>query len=131
MKPLAIALAATTFTTAAVVGLAGAASADVETRGTCSASSGWEADIEREFRVYGIDFEVKTQNANERWRLTVQQNGKQVYSNTRVTTLDFNDRYADVDWEVVRPDRAGVSDRFVLTAKNLATGETCTTTLRG
>lgn len=131
MKPLAIALAATTFTTAAVVGLAGPAFADVETRGTCSASSGWEADIEREFRVYGIDFEVKTQNANERWRLTVKQNGKQVYSNTRVTTLDFNDRYADVDWEVVRPDRAGVSDRFVLTAKNLTTGETCTTTLRG
>lgn len=131
MRALAIALAAMTLTTVAVVGFAGPAAADIETRGTCSASSGWEADIEREFGVYGMDFEVKTQKENERWRLTVQQNGKKVYSNTRATTVDFNDRYADVDWEIVRPDRAGVSDRFVLTAKNLTTGETCTTTLRG
>ena len=131
MRRVTIALAATTLTTAGVVGLAGPAAADVETRGTCSASSGWEADIERKYGVYGIDFEVKTQKENERWRLTVQQNGKKVYSNTRVTTVDFSDRYADVDWEIVRPDRAQVSDRFVLTAKNLTSGETCTTTLRG
>lgn len=131
MRALSIALAATTLATAGVVGFAGPAAADVETRGTCSAASGWEADIERDFGVYGIDFEVKTSKENERWRLTVQQNGKKVYANTRATTVDFDDRYADVDWEVVRPDRAGVSDRFVLKATNLATGETCTTTLRG
>lgn len=131
MKPLAIAVATTALATASLVGFAGTASADVETRGTCSADSGWEADIEREYKVYGIDFEVQTRQAGERWQLTLQQNGKKVYSNTRATTMGFDDRYADVDWEIVRPDRAGVSDRFVLVAKNLTTGEACRTTLRG
>ena len=131
MRPLAIALAATTLTTAAIVGFAGPASADVETRGTCSASSAWEADIELDFGAYGIDFEVKTKKAGERWRLTMKQNGKKVYSKARATTMDLDDRYADVDWEIVRPNRAGVADVFVLSAKNLTTGETCRTTLRG
>lgn len=131
MRALAITLASTTLAATGAVGLAGSASADTETRGTCSASSGWEADIEREYTVYAIDFEVKTRQAGERWQLTVQQNGKKVFTNTRATTVDFDDRYADIDWEIVRPDRAGVSDRFVLTARNLTTGEQCRTTLRG
>ena len=60
MRPLAIALATTTMTAGVVIGVAGPASADVETRGTCTAGSAWEADIEREYGVYGIDFEVET-----------------------------------------------------------------------
>lgn len=115
------------------VGVVGAspALADVETRGTCSAGSQWEADLEREFNVYALDFEVTTQKANESWRLTVTQNGKRVYSNARTTFQEMDDRYADVDWEVIRPDRKGVADRFVVTARNAVTGETCKTTLRG
>lgn len=115
---------------AGVIG-ASPALADVETRGTCSAGSQWEADLEREFNVYAMDFEVKTQKADESWRLTVTQNGKRVYSNTRSTFQEFNDRYADVDWEAVRPDRKGITDRFALTATNTVTGEVCKTTLRG
>lgn len=131
MRALTTALAAATITTGVSVGLAIPAAADVETRGTCSAGSGWEADMERDYGVYGIDFEVKTQVEGERWRLVLQQNGRSVYSDTRTTVQDFNDRYADVDWEIVRPDRAGTTDRFVLTARNMSTGETCRTTLRG
>lgn len=131
MRSLVMALTAATITTGVSVGFAVPAAADVETRGTCSAGSGWEADIERDYGVYGIDFEVKTQVAGERWRLTLQQNGRSVYSNTRATVQDFDDRYADVDWEIVRPDRAGTADTFVLTARNTSTGETCRTTLRG
>ena len=115
---------------AGVIG-ASPALADVETRGTCSAGSQWEADLEREFNVYAMDFEVKTQKADESWRLTVTQNGKRVYSNIRSTVQEFDDRYADVDWEVVRPDRKGITDRFTLTATNTVTGEVCKTTLRG
>ena len=115
---------------AGVIG-ASPALADVETRGTCSAGSQWEADLEREFNVYAMDFEVKTQKADESWRLTVTQNGKRVYANTRSTFQEFDDRYADVDWEVVRPDRKGITDRFTLTATNTVTGEVCKTTLRG
>lgn len=131
MRALTTALAAATITTGVSVGLAIPAAADVETRGTCSAGSGWEADMERDYGVYGIDFEVKTQVEGERWRLVLQQNGRSVYSDTRTTVQDFNDRDADVDWEIVRPDRAGTTDRFVLTARNMSTGETCRTTLRG
>lgn len=117
--------------TAGTIALAAPAQADVKTRGTCSAGSTWEADIERDFNVYGMDFEVKTQTANEPWRLVVTQNGKRVLTNTRSTFQEIDDRYADVDWEVVRPDRKGVSDRFTLTATNTVTGEVCKTTLRG
>lgn len=117
----------------AVAGLLGAtpALADVETRGSCSAGSQWEADIERDFNVYGIDFEVTSTRADESWRLTVSQNGKRVYSNARTTFQDLDDRFADVDWEVLRPDRKGVADRFALAATNTVTGEVCRTTLRG
>lgn len=107
------------------------ANADVETRGTCSASSTWEADLERGFGAYGFDFEVKTAESGQQWRLSVAQNGKRVYANTRTATADVDDRYADVDWELVRPDRPNISDRFELVARNLVTGETCRTTLRG
>lgn len=116
---------------AGAIGMAAPAMADVETRGTCTAGSMWEADIERDFNVYGMDFEVKTQKANESWRLVVTHNGKRVLTNTRATTQDMDDRYADVDWEVIRPDRKGVSDRFTFTATNTVTGEVCKTTLRG
>lgn len=111
--------------------VASPASADVETRGNCTMESQWEADIEREFNVYGIDFEVKTQKADENWRLTLTQNGKRVYTNTRATFMELDDRYADVDWEIIRPDRKGVTDRFTVTATNAVTGEVCKTTLRG
>lgn len=132
-KIASISAAAGTLIAAGAIAVVGAApaSADVETRGNCTMGSQWEADIEREFNVYGMDFEVKTQKADENWRLTVTQNGKRVYSNTRATFMELDDRYADVDWEVLRPDRKGVADRFTLTATNAVTGEVCKTTLRG
>ena len=122
--------AAGTLLAAGVIG-ASPTLADVETRGKCSAGSQWEADLEREFNVYAMNFEVKTQKADESWRLTLTHNGKRVHSNTRSTLQDFDDRYADVDWEIIRPDRKGVTDRFTLAAKNTVTGEVCKTTLRG
>lgn len=121
---------ATALSAAALVGAASPASAVTETRGTCSAGSTWEADLERDLGVYGIDFEVTTGAGGQRWRLTVEQNGTRVHGSTRTTRAD-DDRYADVDWEVLRPDRAGVRDRFALTAVNAVTGERCATTLRG
>lgn len=130
IKTIGTISAAGALLTAGVIG-ASPALADVETRGKCSVSSQWEVDLERKFNVYAMDFEVKTQKADESWRLVVTQNGKRVYSNARSTFQEFDDRYADVDWEVVRPDRKGVTDRFTLTATNTVTGEVCKTTLRG
>ena len=65
------------------------------------------------------------------WRLTIRQNGKQVYSQVRraVRTDDASPR-AEVQWDVMRPDDVNARERFVLRATNLATGEVCRTTLR-
>lgn len=104
--------------------------ADVERRGTCSASSTWEADAEREGGFYEIDFEVNTATPDEDWRLVVAQNGKRIYSDSRPATRDFDDRMADVDWSLVARNKAGVRDRFVMTATNQVTSERCQVTLR-
>lgn len=104
--------------------------ADVERRGTCSATSTWEADADREGRYFELDFEVNTQTPGEDWRLVVTHNGKRIYSDTRPATRDFDDRMADVDWSLVARNKAGVRDRFAMTATNQATGERCQVTLR-
>ena len=131
MRPVAIAMATTTLTTAAVVSLAGPAAADARSEGRCSVSSTWEAEVDRDGGVHEIDVEVRSARQGERWRLTLTHQGESVYSSTRVATADRDDRYADVDWEVSRADRPGVTDVFVIGVRNIATGETCTATLRG
>ncbi len=55
----------------------------------------------------------------------VVQNGKRIYADTRPATRDFDDRMADVDWSIVARNKAGVRDRFVMTATNRASGERC------
>lgn len=115
---------------ALLVAGAAPALADVERRGTCSATSTWEADAEREGRYFELDFEVNTQTPGEDWRLVVAQNGKRIYSDTRPATRDFDDRLADVDWSLAARNKSGVRDRFAMTATNQITGERCQVTLR-
>ena len=106
------------------------ATADVERRGMCSATSTWETEAEREGRFIEVDFEVDTATPGENWRLVVVQNGKRIFADTRPATRDFDDRMADVDWSIVARNKAGVRDRFVMTATNRASGERCRTTVR-
>lgn len=112
--------------------IAGAAPAmaDVERRGMCTATSTWEADADREFEYFELDFEVNTATADENWRLVVRQNGKTIYTDTRPATRDFDDRLADVDWSLTARDTSASRERFEFTARNQVTNETCKATLR-
>lgn len=112
--------------------IAGAAPAmaDVERRGMCTATSTWEADADREFEYFELDFEVNTATADENWRLVVRQNGKTIYTDTRPATRDFDDRLADVDWSLTARDTSASRERFDFTARNQVTNETCKATLR-
>lgn len=130
MRAITCASVGVTAIGALLIAGAAPAMADVERRGMCSATSTWEADADREFDFFELDFEVNTPTADENWRLVVRQNGKTIYTDTRPTTRDFDDRLADVDWSLTARDKSGSRDRFEFTARNQATSETCKATIR-
>lgn len=106
-----------------------ASAREIEQNGNCSAGSIFQADMELEYRVWDLSFDVETKTANQNWKFTLKQNGKSVYTNTRQAISDFDDNYAEVEWDVIRPDRSN-KDRFQFVAKNATTGEVCRVTLR-
>lgn len=106
-----------------------ASAREIVRTGNCSAGSYFEADMELEFRVWDLSLDIETRTSNQNWKFTLKQNGKSVYSNTRSTISDYDDNYAEVEWDVIRPDRSG-KDRFQFVAKNESTGEVCRVTLR-
>ena len=141
-------LTALTLATAVVLGggivLAPAASADDDereerTRGACTATSFFKAELEADDGEIETEFEVKSQVAGQRWTYTLTQNGTVVSTSTRTARADDDDdddryddspspRYrAEVGWERDRPDTAG-SDTFVMRALNTVTGEVCSVT---
>lgn len=130
-KNIRLAGAASVLALTASVFLAAPAQAmDIEKQGNCTMGSVFQAEIEREFNVWDLSFEVNTRTADQTWRLIVNQNGKRV-SNIRAQAIqDWDDSYSEVEWDLIRPDRAG-TDRFFMSAKNLTTGEICKVTLRG
>lgn len=127
VKRFIVGLAATGFL---ISSLAVPASArEIARTGNCSAGSIYEADMELEYRVWDLSFDVETRTPKQNWSFTLKQNGKSVYSSTRSAVSDFDDNYAEVEWDVIRPDRSS-RDRFQFVAKNQATGEVCRVTLR-
>ena len=133
MKRIYAAGAAATLAGGLLVGAApGAQAADIETRGTCSATSRWEAAAELERGRWELEFEVKTAKAGQRWKLTVNQNGSRVATQTTRAVMEDDDDLlrAEARWELRRSDHTNERETFVLKAKNLVTGEVCKTTLR-
>ena len=102
---------------------------ETEKTGKCSAGSIWQADLELEYKVFDLGFEIDTKNADENWNFTLRHNGKRVVSENRTTVKDFDDSYAEVEWELIRPDRKG-SDTFTFRAVNQTSGEVCKATLK-
>jgi len=102
---------------------------EVEQMGNCSASSRWNADLELEYKVFDLSFEVDTPAADQDWMFTLRQNGKKIYTQTSKSQKDFDDSYAEVEWDVIRPDRKR-SDTFNFRAVNEVTGEVCKATLK-
>ncbi len=101
---------------------------EIERMGTCSAGSMWNAELELEYRVFDLSFDVDTRNAGEMWTLSLKQNGKRVASQTLEAMKDFDDSYAELDWDLIRADRKG-KDTFVFRAVNKTSGEVCRATL--
>lgn len=106
-----------------------AAAREIERSGKCSGDSYYSADMELEYRVWDFSFDIDTRAADQNWRFELKQNGRSVYTNTRSTIRDYDDSYAEVEWDLIRPDRSG-RDRFQFVAKNQVTGEVCRVTLR-
>lgn len=102
---------------------------ETEQTGKCSSGSIWQADLELEYKVYDLGFEVDTKNADENWNFTLRHNGKRVVSESRTAIKDFDDSYAEVEWDVIRPDRKG-NDTFSFRAVNQVSGEVCRATLK-
>lgn len=102
---------------------------ETEKTGKCSAGSIWQADLELEYKVFDLGFEIDTKNADENWNFTLRHNGKRVVSENRTTVKDFDDSYAEVEWDLIRPDRKG-SDTFIFRAVNQTSGEVCKATLK-
>ena len=114
----------------ATIGVAAPANAiERETRGNCNQGSIWFADIELEYGVWDLGFEVNTRAEEGTWRLLVKQNGRTVSNSRAEAFRDWDDNYSEVEWDLIQRDRPG-NDRFFLSAKNLATGEICRTTIR-
>ena len=102
---------------------------ETEKTGKCSAGSMWQADLELEYKVFDLGFEIDTKNADEKWNFTLRQNGKRVFNESRTAIKDFDDSYAEVEWDLIRPDRKG-SDSFSFRAVNQTSGEVCKATLK-
>ena len=102
---------------------------ETEKTGKCSAGSIWQADLELEYKVFDLGFEIDTKNADENWNFTLRHNGKLVVGENRTTVKDFDDSYAEVEWDLIRPDRKG-SDTFTFRAVNQTSGEVCKATLK-
>ena len=102
---------------------------ETEKTGKCSAGSIWQADLELEYKVFDLGFEIDTKNADENWNFTLRHNGKRVVSDTSTTVKDFDDSYAEVEGDLIRPDRKG-GDTFAFRAVNQSSGEVCKATLK-
>lgn len=102
---------------------------EIEKMVTCSRGSMAVAELELEYRVFDLSFDIDTRNAGEQWKFTLAQNGKRVSTQVLDSMKDYDDSYAEVEWDLVRPDRSG-RDTFKFRAVNQTTGEVCKATLR-
>jgi hypothetical protein len=124
-----LALAGGAMGIAATTGLvfpSSASAADVEREkaGTCSASSRWELNLEREFGVIEIDLDLDTPRAGQTWVIRLKHDGT-LFEKVRRTS----DREGEVEVDRRRNNRPG-EDRISFKAVNKATGETCAGSLR-
>lgn len=120
---------AVTASASLVIASTAALAFETEKSGKCSAGSIWQADLELEYRVFDLGFEIDSKNGDESWYFTLRHNGKRVVNESRDAIKDFDDSYAEVEWDVVRPDRKG-RDTFTFRSVNQVSGEVCKATLK-
>ena len=93
---------------------------EVERHGSCSGSSRWELDLDREHGRIEVDFEVKQGVVGDQWRVKLVHDGDVFFRDLRTT----HDEDGSFDVERRTNDAAG-TDRFVGKAVNKSTGEVC------
>ncbi len=106
---------------ALAVGSVPTAAHDVEreTRGSCTRTSDWELDLEKEHGRIEVKVEVDTRKVGRRWRVQVWHNGSRFTNVIRRTN-----RRGEVEVERVRRDRHG-RDTFRFRAVDQVNGEVC------
>ena len=108
----------------ALPGSASAADVEREKHGSCSSSSRWDLNLEKEFGVIEIDVDVDTPKAGQAWIVRLKHNGVLFDKVSRVS-----DREGEIEVDRRRNNRPG-EDRIKFRAVNQATGETCVGSLR-
>ena len=93
---------------------------EVERHGSCSGSSRWELDLEKDHGRIEVDFEVRQGIVGDRWRVSLAHDGDLFFRDVRTTHGDEG----SFDVERRTNDAAG-TDRFVGKAVNKSTGEVC------
>ena len=88
--------------------------------GRCSAGSSWKLKTKLDDGRLETEFEVDQNRVGRRWRVTIVQNGRTVFSGIRRTLAPSGSFEA----RRLRANRAG-ADRIVARARALAGGETC------
>jgi hypothetical protein len=96
----------------------------VQKQGTCSAGSTSKLKAKLDDGRIEAEAEVDQNVVGRRWRVSIVQNGRTVFTGVRTT------RGPSGSFEVRRllANRAG-ADRIVLSARSLATGESCRASL--
>lgn len=106
------------FTASTASALPQPAQIEREKMGTCSSGARWNLDLEKEYRVIDINFEIDAATPGERWTIVVERNGSRVLRVSQVA--DFE---GEVDVDHLVRDRAG-TDRISVSATS-ASGQTC------
>lgn len=96
-------------------------SADVEREreGSCTGTSLWELQLEKEHGRIEVDLEIDTRRAGRAWNVRLTHNGTRFVSGRRVT-----DRTGEIDIDRIRGDRRG-TDTVRFRAVDTVNGEIC------
>lgn len=104
--------------------LGGASSAfandDVIKEGPCSAASDWKLKVGTENNGLDGEWEVDSNVVGQTWTFKIKQNGAVIKQGTAVTRAPSG----SFEINLASPNQAG-ADKFVATASNAQTGETC------
>jgi hypothetical protein len=110
-------------TVAAVPAYAKGGSPRVTSRGVCSAASLSKLTLKNDDGRIQAEFEVDSNRVGQQWNVVMKDNGVTVFSGARTTTAPSGS--FSVERRIA--NRAG-TDKIVASAKNAATGESCTAT---
>ena len=93
---------------------------DVIRRGSCSGAADWKLKLSPENGRIEVEFEVDQNRNGQDWRVQLYRNGNRFFNGIRTTHAPSG----SFEVRQVTGNRPG-TDRFVATARNLNSGQTC------